>query len=118
MDRTAGGQAIVMGVILILIGTIYLAEELIPRHLLAIDVAHYGWPVFVIVPGLVLVGVAGATPEASGLCIPGGIVIMAGAPLEFADTFAPFASLPYTGAAGCPGGVTVPVLRHRGARGT
>jgi hypothetical protein len=105
MERTAGGQAIVMGVILILIGTIYLAVELIPRHLLDIDIAHYGWPVFVIVPGLVLIGVAGATPEASGLCIPGGIVIMAGAVLLFTNIFDLFATATYTWALVAPGGV-------------
>jgi hypothetical protein len=106
MERTtAGGQAIVMGVILILIGTIYLAVELIPRHLLDIDIAHYGWPVFVIVPGLVLIGVAGATPDASGLCIPGGIVITAGLVLMFTNIFDLFATATYTWALVVPGGV-------------
>lgn len=106
MERTtAGGQAIVMGVILILIGTIYLAIELIPRHLLDIDIAHYGWPVFVIVPGLVLIGVAGAMPDASPLCVPGGIVIMAGLVLVFTNIFNLFATATYTWALVAPGGV-------------
>ncbi|TMC13486.1 MAG: hypothetical protein E6J41_00235 [Chloroflexi bacterium] len=104
MERTAGGQAIVMGVILILIGTIYLAVEFIPR-LRDIDVAHYGWPVFVIVPGLVLIGVAGAVPEASGLCVPGGIVVMAGLVLGIQNIFNLFATATYTWALVAPGGV-------------
>lgn len=104
MDRTAGGQAIVVGVILILIGSIYLAVELIPR-LRDIDVAHYGWPVFVIVPGLVLIGVAGAVPEASGLCVPGGIVVMAGLVLAITNIFNLFATATYTWALIAPGGV-------------
>ena len=127
MERTAGGQAIVMGVILILIGTIYLAVELVPRHLLDIDVAHYGWPLFVIVPGLVLIGVAGATPEASGLCVPGGIVIMAGLVLLFTNIFNLFATATYTWALVAPGGVGLgmwlqglitdkPALRLSGSR--
>jgi hypothetical protein len=106
MERTAGGQAIVMGVVLILIGTIYLAVELVPR-LRDIDVAHYGWPVFVIVPGLVLVGVAGAVPEANGLCVPGGIVIMAGLVLFVQNVFNLFATATYTWALVAPGGVGV-----------
>jgi len=104
MERTAGGQAIVMGVILIVIGTIYLAIEFIPR-LRDIDVAHYGWPVFVIVPGLVLIGVAGAIPEASGLCVPGAIVIMAGLVLGIQNVFNLFATATYTWALVVPGGV-------------
>src|SRR5215471_3529603 len=127
MERTAGGQAIVMGVILILIGVIYLAVELVPRHLLDIDVAHYGWPLFVIVPGLVLIGVAGATPEASGLCVPGGIVIMAGLVLLFTNIFNLFATATYTWALVAPGGVGLgmwlqglvtdkPALRLTGSR--
>src|SRR5260370_31654309 len=66
MERTTGGQGVVMGVILILIGIIYPALEFIPR-LPQIDVAHYGWPVFVIVPGLVPIGVARTPPVAHPL---------------------------------------------------
>jgi hypothetical protein len=104
MERTPGGQALVMGVVLILIGSVYLAIELIPR-LRQIDVAHYGWPVFVIVPGLVLIGVAGAVPEASALCVPGGIVIMAGLVLFVQNVFQLFATATYTWALVAPGGV-------------
>jgi hypothetical protein len=104
MERTASGQALVMGVVLILIGVIYLALEFIPR-LREIDVAHYGWPVFVIVPGVVLIGVAGAVPEASGLCVPGGIVIMAGLVLAVQNIFNLFATASYTWALVAPGGI-------------
>lgn len=104
MERTAGGQTIVMGVVLILIGSTYLAVEFAPR-LRDLDVAHYGWPVVVIVPGLVLIGVAGAVPEADGLCIPGGIVIMAGLVLFVQNVFNLFATATYTWALVAPGGV-------------
>ncbi len=105
MERsTPGGQALVMGVILILVGAIYLAIELIPR-LKEIDVAHYGWPLFVILPGLILIGIAGGIPEASGLCVPGGIVIMAGLVLLVQNIFDLFATATYTWALVAPGGV-------------
>jgi hypothetical protein len=126
MERSAGGQAIVMGVILILIGTIYLAIEFIPR-LREIDVAHYGWPVFIIVPGLVLIGVAGAVPEASGLCVPGALVVVAGLVLGVQNIFNLFATATYTWALVVPGGVGLgmwlqglvdeePALRMSGAQ--
>ena len=104
MERTAGGQGIVIGVILIFIGTLYLAIEFIPR-LREINVAHYGWPLFVILPGLILIGVAGAVPEASSLCVPGGIVVMAGLVLGVQNIFNLFATATYTWALVAPGGV-------------
>jgi hypothetical protein len=105
MERTTPrGQALVMGVVLILIGVVYLAIELVPR-LRDIDVNHYGWPVLVILPGLVLIGAAGALPEASGLCVPGGIVIMAGLVLLVQNVFGLFATATYTWALVAPGGI-------------
>src|SRR5215472_5065958 len=85
MERTAGGQALVMGVVLILIGSIYLAIELVPR--------------------LREIGVAGAIPDASGLCVPGGIVIMAGVVLFVQNVFDLFATATYAWALVAPGGV-------------
>jgi hypothetical protein len=127
MERSAGGQAIVLGVILILTGVAYLAFEFIPRRFLEIDIAHYGWPVFVIVPGLVLIGLAGAAPEVSGLCIPGAIVAMVGMVLMFQNIFDLFATWSYAWALVAPGGVGLgmwlqglvnesPGLRATGAR--
>jgi len=126
MERSAGGQALVIGMVLILTGVVYLAIELIPR-LSQIDVAHYGWPVFVLVPGIALVGVAGAVPEASGLCVPGGIVIMVGLVLFVQNLFGLFATTTYTWALVTPGGIGLglwlqgtveqaPAVRARGAR--
>jgi hypothetical protein len=126
MERSTGGQALVMGVVLILTGVIYLAIELIPR-LSQIDVAHYGWPVFVLVPGVALVGVAGAVPEASGLCVPGAIVIMVGLVLFVQNVFDLFATATYAWALVTPGGIGLGMwlqgsvdqqatLRSRGAR--
>ena len=112
--------------ILVAGGTGHLGTELIPR-LSQVDVAHYGWPVFVLVPGIALVGVAGAVPEASGLCVPGAIVIMVGLVLFVQNAFGLFATTTYTWALVTPGGIGLgmwlqgsveqaPEVRGRGAR--
>jgi hypothetical protein len=104
VERSAGGQALVMGIVLILTGVVYLAIELVPR-LRDLDVARYGWPLFIIVPGLALIGVAGALPDASGLCVPGAVVVMAGLILFWQNVFDLFATTTYTWALVVPGGV-------------
>jgi hypothetical protein len=105
MERTAGGPALVLGVILVLIGIAYLALEFIPRRFLEIDIAHYGWPLFVIVPGLVLIGVGMTMGGLAGLCIPGAIVTMTGIVLLVQNAFDIFATWSYAWALVAPGGV-------------
>jgi hypothetical protein len=127
MERPNGGQAIVLGIILILTGVGYILFEIIPRWFLQLDVAHYGWPVFVIVPGLVLIGVGGTTQDVSGLCVPGAVVTMTGMVLMFQNIFDLFATWSYTWTLVVPGGVGIgmwlqglaidsPGLRAAGAR--
>lgn len=127
MERTATGPGLVLGVVLVLIGVIYLLIEYIPPRFLQIDLAHYGWPLFVIVPGLVLIGVGMTTEGLSGLCIPGGIVTMAGLVLLFQNALDLFATWSYAWALVAPGGVGVgmwlqgvvtdaPGVRSAGAR--
>lgn len=127
MERSAGGQAVVLGVVLILTGVGYLVFEIIPRWFFEIDIAHYGWPVFVIVPGLVLIGVGGTTREVSGLCLPGAVVTVAGFVLMVQNIFDLFATWSYAWALVVPGGVGLgmwlqglvidsPVMRAEGAR--
>src|SRR5438105_12328491 len=95
MERTAGGPPLVLGIVLVLIGLTYLALEFIPRRFLLIDIAHYGWPLFVIVPGLVLIGVGMTVSGLSGLCIPGAIVTMVGVVLLLQNLFDLFATWTY-----------------------
>jgi hypothetical protein len=104
MERSARGQAVVLGVVLILTGVVYIAIELIPR-LAQIDFGHYGWPLFVLVPGVALIGVASAVPEVSALCVPGAVVITAGLVLFVQNVFGLFATTTYAWALVTPGSV-------------
>jgi hypothetical protein len=105
MERTTGGPPLVLGITLVLVGLIYLALEYVPRRFLQIDIAHYGWPLFVIVPGLVLVGVGMTVQGLSGLCIPGAIVTAVGLVLLLQNIFDLFATWTYAWALVAPGGI-------------
>src|SRR5258708_3817652 len=105
MERTSTGPALVLGIVLVMIGVVYLALEFIPRRFLQIDIAHYGWPIFVIVPGMVLVGVGMTVQGLGALCIPGAIVTTAGLVLGVQNIFDLFATWSYAWALVAPGGV-------------
>lgn len=72
MERQGG---FALGLILIAVGVVFLIAQIAN-----IDVGHYGWPLFVIVPGVVLLvaGIAGAGGAGAGLVIPGMIVTAVG----------------------------------------
>jgi hypothetical protein len=127
MERANGGQAVVLGTALVLTGVGYILYEVFTRWFLTIDIAHYGWPVFVIVPGLVLIGVGGTTEDVSALCIPGAVVTMAGLVLLLQNVFDLFSTWSYAWTLVVPGGVGIgmwlqglaidsPGLRAAGAR--
>ncbi len=107
MERTTGAPALVLGVILVLIGVTYLALEFLPKRFLEIDIAHYGWPLFVMVPGLVLIGVGMTMTGLSSLCVPGAIVMMAGLVMLIQNTFDLFATWSYAWALVAPTGVGI-----------
>ncbi|HZV52655.1 MAG TPA: hypothetical protein VFD49_23200 [Candidatus Dormibacteraeota bacterium] len=105
MERTANGPAMVLGIVLVLVGLIYLAIEYIPRGFLETYLTRHGWPIFVIVPGLVLVGVGMAVRDLAPLCIPGATVAMAGFVLLFQSPAELFETWTYAWALVVPGGV-------------
>jgi hypothetical protein len=72
--RWVGGEA-ALGGLLVLLGLVVLLGQA-----LDLDVGRVGWPVFVIVPGLGLLGLGLATPGRLGvvLAMIGGAVTMAG----------------------------------------
>jgi hypothetical protein len=81
MDQRQGGTA--LGLILIAAGALFLIAQVAN-----IDIFHYGWPVFVIAPGLLLlaIGVASAGGPNTGLVIPGTIVTTIGLVLLYANS--------------------------------
>jgi hypothetical protein len=104
MERRASGS-LILGLLLVLVGAAYLVAQLVPRQFVELDVGHYGWPLFVILPGLALLVVGATNRATSGLCIPGAIVTMAGVVLAIQNTFDLFATWAYAWALVAPGGV-------------
>jgi hypothetical protein len=72
-----GGSSTALGIVLVVVGLFALGVVVF-----GIDLTSYGWPLFVIIPGLTLlvVGFLGAGPGAS---IPGGILTMLGLVLSY-----------------------------------
>jgi hypothetical protein len=72
--------ALVVGGVLILVGLLFLAERLFE-----FDLGTYGWPLFVIVPGVLLLfaGLAAPVREGVGLAIAGTITTTTGLVLAF-----------------------------------
>ena len=104
MQRRASGS-LILGLLLILVGAAYLVGQYVPRPFLQVDVGQYGWPLFVIIPGLALLLVGATNRSVSGLCIPGAIITMTGVVLAIQNTFDLFATWAYAWALVAPGGV-------------
>src|SRR5690242_11251948 len=70
---TRGG--VVLGLILIALGGLFLLDRV-----LDIDIGRYGWPLFIIVPGVLILawGVSMPGREGLGLAIGGGIATIVG----------------------------------------
>src|ERR1700690_1122271 len=115
-DRDRGRQrgGLAMGGLLMVLGVLFLAGE--ELHL---DWSTYGWPMWVIVPGALMLVLGLAIPNEAGLglAIPGGIIATVGLILAFQDSSNAYASWAYAWALVAPGSVGVPLslygLLHR-----
>ena len=106
-DRDRQGGAAVMGVLLVAVGLFFLGSEL-----LGADLGRFGWPIFVIAPGLFLLVMGLAIPHEGGLgaAIPGGIVTSVGLILAFQNATEAYASWAYCWALVAPGSIGVAIL--------
>ena len=97
--RRGAGSSAALGVVLVVIGIFALGVVV-----LGVDLTQYGWPLFVIVPGLTLlvVGFVGGGPGAS---VPGGIVTMLGLVLAYQSSTQDWASWAFAWALIVPGGI-------------
>ena len=76
-------MATVGGVLLVALGLLFLVQQAF-----GIDVGHYGWPLFVIVPGLAFLAAFALAPRsAAGLAIPGCVISTTGLILAVQSTF-------------------------------
>jgi hypothetical protein len=98
---------VILGLVLVVIGALALLGQA-----LSIDILGLGWPLFVLIPGIVMFagGVAIGGRAGLGLAIPGGIVTMAGAVLSAQAATGLWATWAYAWALVAPGGVGLAFL--------
>jgi hypothetical protein len=103
-DGGGRGGTLAVGVLLVLLGVFFLASEQF-----SVDFGRYGWPVYIIVPGLFLLVVGLAIPHEGGLgaAIPGGIITTVGLVLALQRQTDTYASWAYMWALVAPGSVGV-----------
>jgi hypothetical protein len=94
-----GGSSAALGVVLVVVGIFALGVVV-----LGVDLTQYGWPLFVIVPGLTLL-VVGFVGGGAGASVPGGIVTMLGLVLAYQSSTEDWASWAFAWALIVPFGV-------------
>jgi hypothetical protein len=108
-SRRGGRQSTVVGGLLVLIGAILLAGQFA-----RIDVGQYGWPFFVVAPGVVILFVAltarGAVSE--GLAILGSIITVSGLLLLYQNSTDHFESWAYAWALVFPGAIGLGMILY------
>jgi hypothetical protein len=97
--RAGAGTA--LGVVLVVVGLFFLVIRLAD-----VDLGTYGWPLFVIIPGLTLL-IVGFVSLGTGAAIPGGIVTMVGLVLAYQNSTSNWASWVFVWPLVAPGGVGV-----------
>src|SRR6266550_2260362 len=95
-------QSTILGGLLVLIGAILLIGQFV-----RIDIGHYGWPFFVIAPGvlLIVVGLAARGAVSEGLAITGSIIAVSGLILLYQNATDHFESWAYAWALVFPGAI-------------
>lgn len=93
------GAGIALGVVLVVVGLFYLVVQVA-----AVDLSSFGWPLFVIIPGVTLL-IVGFLSLGTGAAIPGGILTMVGLVLAYQNASGHWTSWAYAWALVAPGGV-------------
>ncbi len=91
---------VVLGALLILAGFAYLLARFAQ-----FDIGQYGWPLFVILPGIALILLAVLMRSAVGLAVPGAIVTVVGLILAVQNAFGLWAAWSYAWALVFPGAI-------------
>lgn len=93
------GSSMALGVVLVVVGLFALGVVVF-----GVDLTQYGWPLFVIIPGLTLL-VVGFLGGGVGASVPGGIVTMLGLVLAYQSSTGDWASWAFAWSLVAPGGV-------------
>jgi hypothetical protein len=94
-----GGSSAALGIVLVVVGLFALGVVLF-----GVDLTQYGWPLFVIIPGLTLL-VVGFLGGGAGASVPGGIVTMLGLVLAYQSSSGDWPSWAFAWALVIPGGI-------------
>ena len=106
-DRDRRRGTAVFGILLVAVGVFFLASEQFGA-----DLGKFGWPIFVIAPGLFLLVLGLAIPHEGGLgaAIPGGILTSLGFVLALQTATDTYASWAYAWAIVAPGSVGLTLM--------
>jgi hypothetical protein len=94
-----GGSTAALGIVLVVVGLFALLVVLS-----GVDLTQYGWPLFILVPGITLL-VVGFITFGAPATIPGGIVTMLGLVLAYANGTGDWPIWAYAWALVIPGGI-------------
>lgn len=99
----------ILGATLLVLGVLALAGRTV-----GFDALDLGWPLFVVVPGLVLfaAAVSAGGRQGSAIAVPAGITTMTGLVLAFQNTTDLWATWAYAWALVAPGGVGIGLVSY------
>lgn len=106
-EHRGSGGAAVLGALLIVLGLIFLAGQY-----LNVDIGQYGWPLYVIGPGLALLILGLTQRDGSGLAIGGSVITMVGLLLFYQNVTDHWESWAYAWALVAPGGSGLGMLLY------
>jgi hypothetical protein len=95
------GTGVALGIVFVVVGLFFLLVRLVN-----VDLGAYGWPLFIVIPGLTLL-IVGFVSLGTGAAIPGGILTMVGLVLAYQNSSGNWASWVYVWPLVAPGGVGV-----------
>jgi hypothetical protein len=95
---TGSSSGLALGLVLVVVGIFFLI-----MRLFNIDLSSYGWPLYVIIPGLTLL-IVGFVSLGTGALVPGGIVTVTGLILAAQNATGDWASWAYAWTLVVPGG--------------
>lgn len=103
--RAIGSSSgLALGIVLVVVGIFFLA-----MRLLDIDLSSYGWPLYVIIPGLTLL-IVGFVSLGTGALVPGGIITVLGLVLAYQNATSDWASWAFAWTLVAPGGAGLGVF--------
>ena len=97
-SSTGSNSGLALGLVLVVVGVFFLI-----MRLFQIDLSTYGWPLYVIIPGLTLL-IVGFVSLGTGALVPGGIVTVTGLILAAQNATGDWASWAYAWTLVVPGG--------------